>query len=119
MKKTMKKIFCVSFFLVFIVTLSSPVYATGLTQLNTDGLGDADNNLANALTKEINAAFSMIDSGQYAEAIDKLRNNILGKTDGCATGGVPDNNDWLNAWTEQDQVYPLMIEVINYLNSQL
>lgn len=119
MKKTMKKIFSVLSFLVIIVTMSSPVYAEGLTQVHTDGLGGADNNLANALTKEINAAFSMIDNGQYAEAIDRLQNDILGKTDGCATGGVPDNNDWLKTCNEQNQVYPVMIEVISFLNSQL
>ncbi len=115
----MKKILSVLSFLVIIVTLSSPVYAAGLTQVNTDGIENADNNLANALTNKINAAFSMIDSGQYAEAIDELQNDVLRKTDGCATGGMPDNNDWLNACTEQDQVYPVIIEVINFLSSQL
>jgi hypothetical protein len=113
----MKKIFSVLFFLVFIVTLSSSVYAAGLTQVNTDGLEGADNNLANELMNKINAAFSLIPSGQYAEAIDELQNDILSKTDGCANGGVPDNNDWLNTCDEQEQVYQSVTDVINYLNS--
>jgi hypothetical protein len=117
--KIMKKFISLLCFLVFVVILSSPVYAAGLTQVSTDGFEARDNNLANALTKEINDAFSMIDSGHYVEAINKLQSDILGKTDGCATRGVPDNNDWLKACNEQDQVYPVIIEVINYLNSQL
>ncbi len=119
MKMIMKRVISVLSLLVFIIILSSPVFAAGLTQVNTDGIEDADNNLANELANKINAAFSLIPSGQYAEAIDELQNDILSKIDGCATGGVPDNNDWLKACDEQDQVYPVIIEVINYLNSQL
>lgn len=78
-----------------------------------------NNNLANALTNKINSALKMIDKGQYAEAIDKLKNDILGKTDGCATGGSPDRNDWITTCGEQDKIYPLIIEAIDYLNSLL
>lgn len=72
-------------------------------------------NLANAFTNKINSALKMIDKGQYPAAIDKLQNDILGKTDGCANGGSPDKNDWITTCTEQNEVYPIVVEAINYL----
>lgn len=72
--------------------------------------------MANTLTNKINAAIQMIDQGLYGDALDKLRNDILAKTDGCATAGAPDKNDWITICTAQNQVYPLIIEAINLLS---
>lgn len=70
--------------------------------INQLGAGAFKNkNLANALTNKINAVLSMIDNGQYAEAVDKLSSNILTKTDGCAIEGAPDKNDWLTTCEAQ------------------
>jgi hypothetical protein len=75
--------------------------------------------LAGSLTNKINAALAMIDDGEYAAALDKLQNDILTKTDGCATGGSPDKNDWIKTCAEQTQIYDLIMEAISYLNSLL
>jgi hypothetical protein len=74
-----------------------------------------NNNMANTLTNKINAAIQMIDQGLYQDAIDKLQNDILAKTDGCANAGGPDKNDWISNCTAQSQVYPLLMKTINLL----
>lgn len=61
---------------------------------------------------KLNAAIASIDAGLYADALDQLKNDILGKTDGCATTGAPDKNDWITTCPEQNQVYPLILETI-------
>ena len=72
-------------------------------------------NLSNVLTNKINAALAMIDEGYYEDALDKLENDILQKTNGCAETGEPDRNDWVETCEEQSQVYPLVIEAIELL----
>jgi hypothetical protein len=57
----------------------------------------------------------MVDEGLYGDAIDKLENDILQKTDACATTGAPDKNDWIINCAAQQQVYPLIIRVIQLL----
>jgi hypothetical protein len=74
-------------------------------------------NMPKTLTNKINATIAMIDSGDYAEALDKLENDILGKTDGCAAGGEPDRNDWIRDCNAQAQVYNLITEAIGLLQS--
>lgn len=74
-----------------------------------------NSNLVNALTNKINAVLAMIDQGLYQEALDKLQNDILGKTDGCATSGSPDKNDWITDCGAQSQVYPLIMQTIELL----
>lgn len=72
-------------------------------------------NMANALTNKINAALAMIDEGRYQDALDKLENDILKKTDGCATGGGPDRNDWIRDCAAQGEVYPIIMNAIELL----
>ena len=74
-------------------------------------------NLSNALTNKINAALAMIDEGLYQDALDKLVNDILQKTNGCADTGQPDKNDWIITCEEQGLVYPLVIEAIELLEN--
>jgi len=74
-------------------------------------------NMRNSLTNKINSALSLINNGYYEEALDKLQNDILGKTDGCAETGAPDKNDWIRDCDSQNHVYPLVIEAINHLQS--
>lgn len=50
-------------------------------------------NFRNALTHKLQAVIQMIDDGNYDNAIDKLRSDILAKTDGCSHSGAPDKND--------------------------
>jgi len=72
-------------------------------------------NMEDALLNKIAAAENMIEAGNYRGALNKLENDILSKTDGCAETGEPDKNDWLITCEAQDAVYPLIIETIDYV----
>jgi hypothetical protein len=71
-------------------------------------------NMRNALNNKLNAVIAAIEAGQYESALQKLENDILGKTDGCANSSPanPDNNDWLKSCEEQEVLYPLVNDVI-------
>jgi hypothetical protein len=74
-------------------------------------------NSANALINKIDAALAMIDAGLYQETLDKLENDILKKTDGCADTGMPDRNDWIITCEAQAEVYPIVVHAIELLES--
>ena len=74
-------------------------------------------NQKNALLNKIDVVLGMIDAGRYAEALAKLENDILPKTDGCANSGEPDKNDWIMSCDEQERVYSLVMETIEDLKS--
>ena len=76
-------------------------------------------NSANALINKVNAALAMLDQGLYQDALDKLRNDILKKTDGCANTGQPDKNDWILTCEDQAKVYPLVVRAIELLQRLL
>ena len=80
------------------------------TMLDPDTL--KNKNMKNALLNKINAVQQMIDEGRYAEALNKLQNDILAKMNGCAETGEPDKNDWIITCEGQEQIYPLVIETI-------
>jgi hypothetical protein len=72
-------------------------------------------NSSNALINKIDATLAMIEEGLYGEALDKLENDILRKTDGCAETGAPDRNDWIVTCDEQEEVYLLVLRTIELL----
>ena len=72
-------------------------------------------NLKNVLLSKIDEALDMIDEGLYKDALNKLQNDILQKTNGCAQTGGPDKNDWIISCEEQSKVYPLVIETIEHV----
>ena len=72
-------------------------------------------NSAEALTNKIDTTILMIERGLYGEALDKLENDILKKTDGCGENGTPDKNDWIVTCAEQAQVYGLVLRAIELL----
>jgi hypothetical protein len=74
-------------------------------------------NLQNALINKLNAVLANINAGNYASALDELQNDILLKTDGCATAGAPDKNDWINNCASQGQVYPMIMDLIALLKA--
>jgi hypothetical protein len=80
---------------------------------------DANNfkskNLKSSLINKINVVLEMIDEGLYENAISKLENDILQKTNGCAEMGEPDKNDWIITCEAQSEIYPLVIETIEYV----
>jgi hypothetical protein len=75
------------------------------------------NMMKNPMTNKINAVLNKIDRGFYDEALDKLQNDILQKTNGCAEIGEPDKNDWIITCEAQGQVYPLIMEAIELLEA--
>lgn len=72
-------------------------------------------NQRNTLTKKLHSVVRMVNHGFYTNALDKLQNNILQKTDGCAVTNRPDKNDWIIDCGIQDEVYPMTIEIISLL----
>jgi len=67
------------------------------------------------LLNKINAVQQMIDDGLYADALNKLRNDILAKMDGCADTGEPDQNDWIKTCEAQSRIRPFILETIEYV----
>jgi hypothetical protein len=108
-----------------IIVISEPDAAIETLGELTDTINALDpavfknKNMAGALTNKINAALNMIEQGLYQQALNKLENDILAKTDGCATIGTPDKNDWIATCSEQGQVYPLILEAIQYLEAAM
>ena len=90
------------------------------TMLAVNGISPArfkNPNMAKALTNKINAALADIELGDYAGAFAKLKNDVLEKTDGCARSGAPDKNDWIESCAGQGEVYPLVSEAIELLET--
>ncbi|GAH35307.1 unnamed protein product, partial [marine sediment metagenome] len=83
------------------------------TMLNPDTL--KNKNMKNALLNKINAVQQMLDAGRYEEALNKLQNDILQKTNGCAETGEPDKNNWIITCEGQSVLYPLVIETIEHV----
>ena len=79
--------------------------------------GFSNLNVGNALTKKLNAVLNMIAEGQYEQALNKLRTDILPKTDGCALYGVPDAQDWIQECEMQEVVYNYVLEIIARLEA--
>lgn len=76
-------------------------------------------NMQNALTNKINSTLELIVQGAYSDAVDKLQNDILTKTDGCTESGAPDKNDWIEECGSQSQIYSFVIEMIGYAEDML
>jgi parallel beta-helix repeat protein len=73
----------------------------------------------NTLADKIEQAQKMIGKGAYKGALQKLKNDILQKTGGCANEGRPDKNDWIQTCAEQEQMYWQVTELIEYLTELL
>lgn len=76
-------------------------------------------NMQNSLINKINAAIASIEAGNYQDALGQLQNDILKKTDGCAESGSPDKNDWIADCPSQNQVYPYVIRLIDFVQRLL
>lgn len=69
-------------------------------------------NSSNALTNRIDAVIAMLNEGRYHDALDKLKHDVLQKTNGCATRGQPDKNDWITTCEGQEKIYPSISRAI-------
>lgn len=63
------------------------------------------------MAKHIGQAAAQVDQGRFHAAGEKLE-AVLRKTDGCATGGSPDSNDWIVDCAAQSQVHPLIVQAL-------
>jgi uncharacterized membrane protein len=72
-------------------------------------------NMRNALINKLNALIKDVDAGNYAEALAKLQEDVMAKTDGCAAGGAPDNNDWIATCPYQSIIYPELQDILGHL----
>ncbi|MFC1636778.1 PKD domain-containing protein [Planctomycetota bacterium] len=74
-----------------------------------------NDNAIKPLTNKIEAILMTIAVGLYQEALDKLENDILKKTNGCVEVGEPDATDWLLMCEDQETLYPLIMRAIELL----
>ncbi|HUV42061.1 MAG TPA: GLUG motif-containing protein [Sedimentisphaerales bacterium] len=96
---------------------SMQVTLSDIVEIMLDADSLKNSNMKNALLNKIEEVLEMIDAGLYEDALKKLDNDILKKTDGCVTTGQPDKNDWITTCEAQQQIYPFVIETIDYVNS--
>jgi hypothetical protein len=68
--------------------------------------------LQNALLSKLNAVLHSIREHRYSHALQQLENDILVKTNGCATAGAPDKNDWIVSCPDQSKVYTPLLNII-------
>ena len=87
--------------------------AEAIADLEPENLNNLNSGMA--LINKIDATLVMIEEGFYAEALEKLQNDILQKTDGCATTGEPDSNDWILTCEDQEELYALIMQAIELL----
>jgi hypothetical protein len=71
------------------------------------------------LHNKVDEVREMIEEGDYEGALDKLENDILPKTDGCANQGSPDNNDWIETCDAQAELYAIVTQAIELLRELL
>jgi hypothetical protein len=86
---------------------------TTITALSSNLLKNA--NMQNTLNNKLNAVIADVNSADYTAAINKLQNDILAKTDGCAISGAPDKNDWITDCKTQATLYPQIQSIINQI----
>lgn len=72
-------------------------------------------NMVKVLTEKINESILKVSNNEYSNAYNKLKHDVIGKMDGAANTGSPDNNDWIIDNNAQNQVYPLILDAINLL----
>jgi hypothetical protein len=68
--------------------------------------------MKNRLINKINAVTAKIEKRRYRLALNLLRNGILKTTNGCASLGRPDRNDWIRDCASQAQVYNDVSDII-------
>jgi hypothetical protein len=53
----------------------------------------------------LNSVITLIEKGDYRDALAQLNGNLLGKTDGCNLRGSPDPHDWVTSCAGQRQLF--------------
>jgi hypothetical protein len=68
--------------------------------------------MKNALINKLSSVATNIETGKYQEALGQLQHDLLAKTDGYATTGQPDKNDWIKDPAAQTEVYNCLMTII-------
>ncbi len=76
-------------------------------------------NSSTALISKLETTKGWIDGGHYRDALNKLKRDILPKTDGCAERGQPDKDDWIITREAQERVCPYVLRAIKLLEGLL
>ncbi len=85
-----------------------------------NGLEDTafkNKNQKRTLANKINVVIKKVGEGLFQEALDKLVNDVLAKTDGCIEGDAPDNNDWIRNCDAQAQVLLPLLQAFALLSA--
>lgn len=78
---------------------------------------NSNGKLLKPFLSKLSVIASLINTGNYLEALDKLEQDLLAKTNGCALTSTPDANDWLQSCQAQESIYPLLINAADMLRS--
>jgi len=106
----------VSVYVVTVQTAITQALADAGALINSlDPTGFKNKTMGKTLTNNLNAVVAMIAHGAYAGALNKLENDVASRVDGCAAGGVPDDNDWVMNCAAQDDILRLVTTTMQYL----
>ena len=68
--------------------------------------------LRNVMLIELNAVLLSVEEHHYRVALLLLQDVILPQSNGCATTGTPDRNDWITNCPDQSIVYTPLLNII-------
>lgn len=88
---------------------------TLINTLDPSAFNNANN--VNALTNKLQSVIALVESGDYVQAISKLENDVLKKTDGCVSQNQPDKNDWIIRCDAQETVFNAIVVMLRELRS--
>ncbi len=113
-----------------IMIVANPVTVTDVLEQavqvtnNLDSGSFKNDKQKNTMTKKISVVIDMIEAaiadvngGLFTEALNKLENDVLKKTDGCAASGAADKNDWIKTCAGQQEVYPFIMDAVEKLKA--
>jgi probable HAF family extracellular repeat protein len=71
--------------------------------------------MRNTLILKLTVVMVEVYAGKYKCALNKLEDDVIPKTDGWATGGKPDHNDWIINGIYQEMIYPELMDIVGHL----
>jgi hypothetical protein len=80
-----------------------------------DSAAFKNSNMKNTMINKLSSVAANIEAGNYQEALGQLQHDLLAKTDGCATSGAPDKNDWIKDCKDQEEIYGELQQIISWL----
>ena len=93
-------------------TLSTQAVIVAIQDLQQVTIGNLaptvfkNGNMKNPMINKLSSVAANIEAGKYQEALGQIQHDLLAKTDGCATSGAPDKNDWIKSCEEQAGRFP-------------